>query len=326
MRLDFRLLVVDDEGAPTLAVDDLRLFLLEQGFSLPEPEVPEVSEKALRQLVKREGQEFDLVIVDYRLEQATHDGVDVLRWFRDAMKYTEMVFYTGGTLDALRDGIREHHIDGVFVAQKNELNHVLRGVAKIVIGKATDLTHTRGLAMAEVADMDALMENTLRDVLTGVAGRSDVIDVRQMEEEYRGRRADLAVQVEKRLERDGLLGVLPKGYMFTSRDRWMSILYVAEVLSMGREDHKAVLRGYDEEILKKRNMLAHVREECADDGRVTLRSLGADSGGVVIDEKWMTEFRRALRRHRVAIEEICAAIVADVRGDEEPENAEESNP
>ena len=61
---------------------------------------------------------------------------------------------------------------------------------------------------------------------------------------------------------------------------------------------------YDVEVLRKRNMLAHVISP-------------------PIDEKWMTEFRRDIQKHRSALESLCGAISQRLGRGEAPHDAEE---
>ena len=70
MKLEFRLLVVDDapdniiDGAVGILSDHLEL----KGFSLNKRFVNDFSEAEFRGLARLEGKDYDLVMVDYRLE------------------------------------------------------------------------------------------------------------------------------------------------------------------------------------------------------------------------------------------------------------------
>ena len=163
MKLEFRLLVVDNapdniiEGAVGILSDHLEL----KGFSLNKRFVNDFSEAEFRGLARLEGKDYDLVMVDYRLELDDMDGADVARQLRLGLRYTDMVFYSSAPPAELRDKLAKASVSGVFVETRDNLSDALTGLADTVIGKAVDLNHMRGIAMAEVAEMDVLMEETL---------------------------------------------------------------------------------------------------------------------------------------------------------------------
>ena len=89
MRLDFRLLVVDDNTRGIgIALSTLRDYLEMMGYEL----VPDVLTRCGPEEVgklQEDGRKFDLVMVDYDLGPGTkEDGVDVVSALRGIMKYT----------------------------------------------------------------------------------------------------------------------------------------------------------------------------------------------------------------------------------------------
>lgn len=319
MRLEFRLLVVDDDAksvkASILSLED---YLETEGFVLVQDLRKSLSEEEIRSYGDRHWRQFDLVMVDYNLS-SPDNGADVVKALRGKMRFTETVFYSMGRTKGLYQEIAERDIQGVFVAERDELDEVLPNLAHVVIGKTVDVIHARGSAMAEVADIDARMEDTLRRVLETATDGTGAGVVEQIEEEYRKRRRTLGKRVEKELVASGLVGVLDKGPMFGSLDRWRAIRALAKRLTHGPGSEVDVVGRYSTEILDKRNLLAHVRQEEGKDGTVVLRSRrSADAEGVVIDDEWMRGFRNDLRRHREAADAVCRAIheefVGRVRG------------
>lgn len=309
MRLDFRLLVVDDNAR---GIEPVLLSLEEHleavGFELSRTVwtglgVEDVSEPPGK------GRKYDLVMVDYDLGQGTKgDGVDVVAALRQSMKYTEMVFYSMAPQEDLYRKIAAGNIQGVFVAEREDLSEILRGLADIVIGKAVDLTHARGLAMAEVADIDALMTRTIRKALTG--------DITSCLGEREGR-------IRRRLEKDkrravrklleglqrGVPGVLDNP-LFDSHHKWRAVRKLAECLARVPEAEMRTVERYDA-LLKKRNDLAHVRAREENGVEVLRSAAAAGEVGIVIDDAWMSTLRQEIREHRKAIEVVCAAIEAE---------------
>lgn len=313
MTLEFRLLVIDDQGVPGQAVDDLTKHLDEQGFSLDVVEVSDPSEEKLRKVAKQNGQKFDLVIVDYYLGHGRY-GARVLQEFRTDMRFTEMVFYSERPEADLHREMWEAGLEGVFVARRSELDDVLRGIADIVIGKAVDLNYMRGIAMAMVAEIDVVMGSTIGRVLGGSgkgAGRETAED---LEKTYLESKARWGYEVAKMLRKGGFLGVIKKGSMFTSHDRWKAIRALSKSLSGVSPQQMEKVKNYEEEIITQRNRLAHARAERTEDGRTVLKSDDRAGGERSIDEEWMRSFRLKLREHREAMEAVCRAIEAQFGG------------
>ena len=323
MKLEFRLLVIDDRGEPDQAVADLERHLEEQGFSL-DPTVPDdLSEgrlgALLNALAEGEGKEFDLVIVDYRLEQK-YDGPQVLGDFRRSMKFTEMIFYTADSEADLYSEIAKAKIDGVFVARRDELDDVLRGVADIVIGKAVDLNHMRGIAMAEVAEIDVRMGDTLHRAFVGRENSCAQEIEAKIKDSFLRRKAHLAARTRKRVDNGGLRNVVRDGRVFTSYDKWKALRTLARCVLTETQANE--LDGYDEEVLEPRNKLAHIREEKGKDGKIVLRSDAGAGRETTIDEEWMAKFRQALGKYENSIRAVCGAIdtkFGAMDGPEEPE-------
>ena len=310
MKLDFRVLVVDDDAKRSVgsALESLRDWLEERGFSLECCTPDDPSRSGLRDVVKQEGRQFDVVMVDYDL-QRPETGVAVVAWLRRQLRYTEMVFYSGLSTRELYNKLIEEEVEGVFVAQRGELDEVLRELADIVVGKAVDLNHTRGIAMAEVAEHEMLMLETLDFAF----GQSDVPRIEAIAERTATRlvesKKELAERVEAAVRQQGLGDVIHDGRMFTAVDKARAI---QRLLGMVGEDvgrAKEVFDKYEAEVLGRRNVLAHVKEGIGPDGEVVLRARsGRGEDEIGVDQDWMKECRKTLRTHREALERLCRAV------------------
>ena len=277
-----------------------------KGFELfrtvrPGADVDDVSEPSGK------GRKYDLVMVDYDLGQGTN-GADVLAGLRQSMEYTEMVFYSMAPPTDLYKKIAARGVQGVFVAEREGLLAVLRELADIVIGKAVDLTHTRGLAMAEVADIDALMTRTIRSALSGVITSCVEKQANRVRKKLKSDKERAVRKLVKGLE-GGVLGVVDEP-LFDSNHKWRAVRKLAECLTRVPEAELRTVECYDA-LLKKRNDLAHVRAT-EEKGVEVLRSAAATGEvGTVIDDAWMSTLRQELREHRKAIEVVCAAIESE---------------
>src|SRR3954469_3322305 len=85
---------------------------------------------------------------------------------RRELQFTDMVFYSSQPSVDLLAELAKRNVAGVFVANRQTLGDTLKGLANTVIAKAVDLSHMRGIAMAEVSDMDVQMEEILERVFS----------------------------------------------------------------------------------------------------------------------------------------------------------------
>lgn len=203
-------------------------------------------------------------------------------------------------------------MSGAFVVNRQELDEALVGVAETVVGRVADLSHLRGVAMAEVADMDLVMEETLEYVLGSGSRRFDGAVERTVE---RARRAveEHKEKLERRLKEGGLLAVVQDGRLFPAIQRYWALRSFAKDAGGAAGGALGGLPDYEGEVLGERNRLAHARERVDEDGETSLEWRRGEQG-VTIDEEWMTGFRVRLREYRVAVDQVCALLRESVGG------------
>lgn len=318
MKLEFRLLVVDDDPSGIReATGILEEYLEDKGFSMSPRIVDDFSNQGLRSLARLEGKNYDLVMIDYNLGQTDTDGaVAALRLRRD-MQYTDMVFYSSDPSLNLYSKLAEHEVSGVFIANRDELDTALTGLADTVIGKAVDLNHMRGIAMAEVAEMDLLMEETLVRAFQPTGEYFAVAADRTTKKLCESMQGNLA-QLNQCLEEGSLADVVGDSRLFSSAHKYMAVRRVANSLSEKPTEELNVLKSYQADIIDNRNMLAHAKEDPAEDGKTILRSIKGNGGTIPIDDDWMTGFRQKLTTHRDALTIVCEAINRYIDAKEAP--------
>lgn len=320
MKLAFQLLVVDDQpDAAESAIRVLEEHLQDKGFDLHRTLPPDLSAEALQDFVRSQGQgrPYDLVMVDFDLQQPHDTGAVAAARLRSALQYTDMIFYSSNPEANLHQLLVDQVVQGVFVASRPELDSALVGLADTIIGKVVDITHMRGLAMAEVADMDTVMKQTLADTFASHLLPPDVVN--NTVEALRKSLKDMLGNIPSDLDARGLSSLVSDA-SFTSDHKYRSIRRIAKKLSDRPLHDLQTLSSFQKEILKKRNILAHAKEQAVDqDGNAILHSLG-ENGGIVIDDDWMTRFRASLRKHRSALDNVCRAICDEFAPAPSPDN------
>lgn len=313
MRLTFKLLVIDDNrDSINGALLILGSYLEGVGFNLDLRFAEDLTEKGIRDLARNEGREFDLVIVDYNLGQQGMNGAVAAAKVRVQLPYTDIIFYSSDQSANLHGELAGQKVNGVFVAIRQDLDEALVGVAKTIIGKAVDLSHMRGIAMAEVAEMDVLMEEILERVFASDEAQFTAKGTETLAKLLEGAK-DSVSQLEPVVEGGKVLDVVRDSRLFSSANKYKAVRRVAKCLPTKPTDALTQLNNYEADIIQNRNTLAHAKEE-TQNGIITLRSIKRGQAPIVIDDGWMADFRGKLRTHRAALTQICQALGAHLDG------------
>jgi CheY-like chemotaxis protein len=309
MKLEFSLLVIDDDATDLAqnALGELEEFLDEKGFSLRRSVPTDISSASIEALAQAGGAEYDLVIIDYMLGANAPDGSVAAATFRRLMPYTDIIFYSSSPSGQLLTELANQGVAGVFVANRTDnLGDALVGIAQTIIGKAVDLTHMRGIALAEVANMDVVLEDVLVRAFS-----SDQTDIPATATRTLSKLVDGGKERVQKLEghqaANEILAVVRSNLLFTLADKYRALSRVSTVLGFEEQFKKLS----HQNIIDKRNLLAHAREGVGQTGTPTLKSI-KDGAEIEIDDAWMTVLRTELRDHRSALNGVCAAIDAAI--------------
>jgi CheY-like chemotaxis protein len=309
VKLDFNLLVIDDD-TEVLALNafrELEDFLKDKGFSLNPTRAPDFSPDAIELLARQGGAEFDLVIIDFMLGDEQSDGSFVAQRLRQQLRYTDIIFYSSTPPMQLLEALAKQGVAGAFVANRiTDLGDVLVGVAQTIIGKAVDLTHMRGIALAAVADMNVILEDVLVRAFSSAHTNLPPTASRTLLKLVDGSK-DRVQKLEQHQAQNEILAVVKSNLMFTLADKYRALSRVSKAL--GFEEQFKTLN--EQNIIEKRNLLAHAREGAGQNGTPTLKSI-KDGNEIEIDDAWMTVLRTELRDHRLALNGVCAAIDAAI--------------
>ena len=307
MKLAFQLLVVDDQPDDLRsAVSILREHLDGKGFDLCQVDLPALSGPDW-DAIRNKGRSYDLVMVDYNLSQSEMGDVAAKR-LRAALPYTDIIFYSAERKTELLRLLAEQQVEGVFVAHRQELDEPLVGLADVVIGKAVDLNHMRGIAMAEVAEMDMLMEELLVPVFRldhpGIAAIA-----RKTANQLKGSMKRESDRLGRDLERGGISIAVADSRIFSLQHKWIALQRLTKLLP---DSHLApelnMMKSFQKDVIQNRNLLAHIKEDSDAKGNLVLRSIISDGDPLVIDDQWMATFRRSLREHKETLEALCSAL------------------
>jgi hypothetical protein len=308
MRLDFSLLVVDDApGNVDGAIGELSDHLEAKGFMLRKTIAPDLSDRALRDLARSSGKDYNLVMVDFNLGRADMNGAVAAARIRRELQFTDMLFYSSAPLAELLAELAKQEVAGVFVANRQTIGEALIGLADTVIGKAVDLSHMRGIAMAEVSEMDVQMEETLQrlfsvkdDCFAAVATRTLSRLAQSIEDQKR--------DIMSLVENDDIVAVVTNPSLFPSMHKYRTIMRAVACLDQKPDEAIGVLKNYAADVIDNRNTLAHSKEDQSADGTSSLRAIRRGKPPIPIDDSWMADFRGKLRAQRNALTIVCNTL------------------
>ena len=159
MKLGFSVLWFDDskEYFDSLEIEPLEQEILSWGFS------PRIETVTTPEDFNRHSpfDTFDLIVVDRNLEQY-EDGEEFISRLRDNLIYTEVILYTAGDVSELWDAVHEKKLEGVFVANRNDIFPKISIVGRQSIRKVLDLENMRGIVMSEVGELDCMLEEIIK--------------------------------------------------------------------------------------------------------------------------------------------------------------------
>jgi CheY-like chemotaxis protein len=304
MKLEYRILWFDDDQ--DLVNDykpDLERFLEELGFS---PRIDHFLDgRDLEKLLLRN---YDLIMTDLNLGE--HEtGQKLIEKIRSNQIYTEVLFYSGNDHEINEIMEKEKWVERVSVAVGIEnLTPKARDLIRLTVIKFQDINAMRGMVMAETSDLDVTMKDVIFCLLNSFGeGNSEKHKVELLQKVIVNRKERLAALEEISVAHfDSIIKEL------TSYDRFCAIkrLVKSKQKDIGPEPFsktKSILDGYNEEIINKRNILAHAKET---ENEYGVRVVKSDLTGceITIDDEFCGEIRKNIKKHKENFEELISIL------------------
>ncbi len=258
MRLDYNILWVEDttDWVDTYR-DEIEEHLHSLGFKLnvdsqtQAPVAPEDIQRLTRD-------QYHLILMDYELGQGKN-GADVIRQIRGFGIITEVVFYSADSNNLTQ--AKGTPLEGVYWATRDDFSQRVNQIIRLTIRRVMDLPAMRGLAVAEIADLDQMMNSLIaiyhdkqntEDAKN--AFRTKIVDrltrsVQDRATQFDGKKNQFLANLE-------LLLNDTTGFLDSTK-RWRVVSSdVANSVCQADEECLSILKEY-ESILKQRNDLAH---------------------------------------------------------------------
>lgn len=249
MRLDFSVLWFDDneEYIDSLDMDVLEEEIIKWGFS-PNIQLVTTPEKFLS---FSPFAEFDLIVVDYNLE-GYKNGQEFIADIRSNAVFTEIIFYTAGNASNLWDAIRDKKLEGIFVSSRPNILSKIMKVGHQSIRKVLDLENMRGIVMAEVGELDHLLDEIITLGLSSLPPNQQKEIFQRFYEKSMAQHQGEIQKLNNFIKEPDIHTMLS---LCDSNKRWQNFNRLWK--SQPKLKKRPRIGQYDQDVLKPRNFLAH---------------------------------------------------------------------
>lgn len=245
---------------------------------------------------------YDLLVVDYNLQDYGH-GQDFIEKVRDQEVFTEIIFYSSGATSLLWNAVYERQLEGIFIANKDTILERILKVGQQTLRKVLDLENMRGIVMAEVGDLDLLLNTILTSAISGLSEEKKNEIFERFYAASHEHNADHKKSLDRFKEAPTIELLLS---LCDSDKRWQNY-------SRAKKHHdilkSATIGDYVTDILRPRNFLAHGVPTPSDDGSAVFRYQGKE---FIFNDQISTELRTKIIGYKktfIAInEKLIAAI------------------
>lgn len=213
--------------------------------------------------------DYDLLLIDLDLgKKPTKDeGESIIRNIRDEKIYAEIVFYSS-QYEELQKKLNEHFVEGIFTSSREELADKVESIIDVTIKKTQDINNLRGLIMAEVAELDRLKKSIL---LKYNAKNQDISTLTKyikenIFEKINEELSDLDCVINPNCQHTQInFENLLNNFFYDSYKKSRTVFKIKK-LNSNCTDIPFVHQDYYNNVIAKRNVLAHEEEKTRDDG------------------------------------------------------------
>ncbi|NWC78221.1 response regulator [Pseudomonas sp. P7759] len=300
MRLDFNVLWVEDNQANVHAQRDrIQALIRKEGFRLRVKFASSVDQAKEFLSDDIYGDHIDLILMDYDLGPGKK-GDEGLAEVREIFPYKDIIFYSGMAPAELMSKATALDVQGVFASHRNDLPDIVEGVFENLVRKVLDIDHSRGIVMGATSDIDQIVNDLLIDLYersdaifkkTSLATVIERVEEKQISYQETTKTIVAITHIRELMEHHGV---------YTSDDRLRLLKKSLTQLDVHKAHHHK-LEGYRNEVMPKRNDLAHIRVEANGFSRKIF-----DRKGIELTSNDMRALRVKLLEYQECFDELLA--------------------
>lgn len=281
----------NDEQWVDSITEKLEDFFFDFGF-LFNPDIYKDAQKldTLINQINNHEKDADIILMDYNLLN-NDKGNEIIKRIRAKDIFTEIIFYSEKT--KVKEKFADECIEGIYFSERDTLFLRLQQIIPHTIKKVVDLTNMRGLVMSETSLLDIELNNLILIILKFIdkkdsCKRQLLVDkVFQKRLEHAHNIKEIDHEIQKINKKDTIIFKINfnerEEYIkdikillenIESSDRYMfvnKLIKEPECVGLDIQKEHTKFKQYFDDIIKKRNILAHVKEEITD-GKKILKS------------------------------------------------------
>lgn len=306
MRLNYCVLWIenDDEWAESIR-DEIEEAIL--GFGLmPELTIEPKGDDCLNY------KGYDLILMDLALADGK-SGDEVISKIRSLEIFTDVVFYTASGITAVKDKARSMDLEGVYFADRSQALFIakIKEIINASVRRFQDLVNLRGVVMAEVSELDSLMEHIVTTYFQSKENLDEFHKHVSSDREKSIKRLLVEVECNKKCYiswKDKTIEEIIK--QLDSSQKALAIKIVVEQLAKTKGLFSKYLETnfyeeYNNSIISMRNNLAHCVEFKNDDGTIVLKTR---KGNLIYGDADIVEVRKQIQLYHKLFDNIVKAI------------------
>lgn len=301
MRLDYKLLWVEDETDWVSTYEELfRDYLFDLGFKLNVQRLTKAPVGA--EFSRLNLDRYHLILMDYNLGYGKN-GKELIEEIRRLDVVTEIVFYTAD--EATYKSIQTLPLEGVYWASRDDdtFEPRIQSIIQLTIKRVMDLSAMRGLAVAEIADIDHMMNLVIKHYHgTLEEGESSQFKKQLFDKIKKSAEGSLGKVIKnEQVCLEQIEYMLHENGFVDSNKRWRAVSSIAKSCIL--EENCIDLLNNFEDMLQQRNDLAHGHTELSEDGA---DKVVGKNGAYTLEDA--LRIRRELLGHRDNFENILKKI------------------
>lgn len=255
---------------------------------------------------------YDLILMDLNLDSQP-SGDQLIKKIRENGIYTDVVFYSSGGLENIKQKAREYNLEGVYFSGRNNVQFIEK-VTKVIettIRKVQDLNNLRGLVMGEVSELDAIMQCVLEKYFTN-PDRLTVLHNKVTKDRENMLHRSLENLSSNNCDKKCTLSLRNKtikeiAEIYDSSQKAHSIHVILRDLNANGRfavENKSFFESYKKEIIEKRNNLAHCESKMANGVEI----LCTRNGNVTFSAEDFKKIRQDISKYNKLFNEILQAL------------------
>jgi DNA-binding NarL/FixJ family response regulator len=290
MSLHFGICWIEDQASDA-EVERIETAVRSSGF---EPLIERIEKpEDIRAFADRQNhhQDFDLILLDLNLGAGLR-GEKLAQQVRAAFRSTTILFYSAEDESRLRERMAQERVEGVYCIHRDRLAARVGELVSHLSPALNRLSSMRGLAARIVAECDADFRAILNHL--GQGGEADNI-AESLRQRVKSSIAAQQVTVDELASLDDLLAShsVHSAALFNEVKDRARLQGGDDLLVIVRKLHK----GFLNQVINRRNTLAHALEERTDAGWQIVRSTG-DPVTVADFPRYRAEFQTQLEMVR----------------------------